>query len=485
MKRFVFLLALCFYATATLADRPNVLLFYIDDLRPQTSDYGHSSMQTPNFDALAAAGVRFENAYCQVPTCGASRASLFTALYPTVERFPNFFTWAERDAADVKTLPQRFKEAGYTTISNGKVFHHKKDTDDRSWSEPAWRPKTSGRTFYNDATKEWKKKREQTIKGKNAQERKEKVPMWEAGEVDVMDTHDGTIAARTMADLERLSKQDQPFFLACGLAKPHMPFYSPKETYDRYPLAEVRLAENRRLPQPMPDEFRLVREQFAYVPMTLDLSRRVEYNSDEYHQRMRQGYYASVTQADDLMGRVFAKMRELNLDQNTLVVVLGDHGWLLGEHNSWAKNQLLHDALRTAMWMKGPGIAKDAVIPSHVEFVDVHPTLCELAGIEIKDAIHGKSFASLLSNPTQVHREDAYTRFGPGDALTTEDHFFVRWRADGASDRAGVEHELLVDRKADPLHQHNVSGQPQYEAIQNQLREKLMARIELAESAMP
>nr|WP_255712891.1 sulfatase [Rhodopirellula sp. JC740] len=463
------------------SERPNVLLFYIDDLRPQTSDYGHEFMSTPNFDRLAAEGVRFENAYCQVPTCGASRASLFTSLYPTEERFPNFLTWAERDAKDVKTLPQRFKEAGYVTISNGKVFHHKKDTEDRSWSEPAWRPGTNGRTFYNEATKQWKQERMKTIRGKNAAERKKKVPMWEAGDVDAMQTHDGQIASKTMADLERLAQGDQPFFIACGLAKPHMPFYSPVETYRRYPLKQIELAEHRELPKPMPERFRLVKEQFAYVPMTLDLSREVKYNSDEYHRRMRQGYYASVSHADDLMGRVFAKMETLGLDKNTIVVVLGDHGWLLGEHNSWAKNQLLHPALRTAMWMRGPGIAKNASIPTHVEFVDVHPTLCEMAGIRVEEPIHGKSFALVLNDPRAVHREDAYTRFGPGDALTSQDHYYVRWRGD--SDASG-KNELLIDRVKDPLHQVNVSGDPQYEAVRNELRSRLQARIEMAESVM-
>lgn len=461
---------------AAWAERPNVLLLYIDDLRPQTSDYGRPFMHTPNFEQLAATGVRFENAYCQVPTCGASRASLFTSLYPTVERFPNFYVWAEKDAPNVKTLPQRFKEAGYITISNGKVFHHREDTADRSWSEAPWRPNTTGRTYYNEASKQWKEERRKRFKGPKGRNARKKDLMWEAGDVDPMETHDGKIAARTMADLRRLADHDKPFFLACGFAKPHMPFYSPAETYARYPLDDIALARHRQLPQPRPAGYREVREQFAYVPMAPDLARRIEYNSEEYHRRMRQGYYASVTHVDDLAGRIFAEMDRLGLSENTIVVVLGDHGWLLGEHNTWAKNQLLHKALRTALWMKGPGVARQAEIEAHIEFVDIHPTLCELAGIAIPEAIHGKSFAKLLSQPSGAHRDDAYTRFAAGDALTSDDFFYVHWSGDNGDG------ELLIDRNNDPLHAANVAGDANYQPKLQELREKLQARIDMARS---
>ncbi|MFH5803922.1 sulfatase [Alienimonas sp. DA493] len=454
------------------AKRPNVLLLYIDDLRPQTADYGHPQMVTPHFTRLAENGVRFESAYCQVPTCGASRASLMTGLYPTRERFPNFLTWAERDAPGAKTLPQRFKEAGYTTISNGKVFHHPKDTADRSWSETPWKPAIGGRHYYNDATEAWMKTNEATRKLPNGKTVK-KVPMWEAGEVDPLETSDGLIASKTMDDLDRLAASGEPFFLACGFAKPHMPFFSPEETYALYPRRDIELAEYRGWPEPKPAGLRGVKEQFAYVPMTLDMKFEVKYNSDDYHRRMRQGYYASVSHADDLLGRVTAKLEETGLAENTVVVVLGDHGWLLGEHDQWAKNTLLHEALRTALWFRGPGVARGAAVPSHVEFVDIHPTLCEMAGIEIPAGeVHGESFAHVLTDPAAPHRDHAYIRFGPGDAVVSDAYHYVRYRQPN-----GERSALLIDRKNDPLHTANHAGDPAYAAAEADMAAKLDGKI--------
>lgn len=460
------------HGEGTADKRPNVLMVFIDDLRPMTRDYGHGHMQTPNFDRLAEKGLRFENAYCQVPTCGASRASLMTSIYPTVARFPDFLTWAERDAAGRPTLPQRFREAGYTTISNGKIFHHKRDTEDRSWSEPAWRPESSGRTFYNDATAEFVRTQAETERPRGGQPRK-KVPMFERGIVDPLETHDGEIAQKTIEDLERLSRADAPFFIACGFAKPHMPFYAPASAWEPYPLEGIEIAEHRALPQPQPKNLRQVREQFAYSLMTPSLDRKLAYNELPFHKHMRQGYYACVTHADDLLGRILDKLTQLGLDDNTYVIVLGDHGFLLGEHNEWAKNQLLHNALRTAMWMTGPGVAKNAAAGSHVEFVDLYPTLCELASIEYEaDALNGRSFAELLKNPSVEHRDHTYTRFGTGDAITTDDYYYVLWQP-----KQGPEEALLIDRRNDPHGVHNLSGQADYVSVERELHAQVLAKI--------
>ncbi|MEM7312887.1 MAG: family 43 glycosylhydrolase, partial [Planctomycetota bacterium] len=224
--------------------RPNFVMLYIDDLKPMTRDYGHEHMHTPNFDRMANQGMRFENAYCQVPTCGASRASLMTSLYPTVERFPDFKCWAEKDAPNAPTLPQRFREAGYITISNGKVFHHRDDTEDRSWSAPAWRPSFDGKTPYNNDTYTFLETSEHTKKNGTGKKIKKPV-MFEKGRVDLMETHDGLITAKTLNDLERFAAGDRPFFIACGLAKPHMPFYSPAATWKPYPLKTIGIAPHR------------------------------------------------------------------------------------------------------------------------------------------------------------------------------------------------------------------------------------------------
>lgn len=470
---------LCLAVPSVFAEaRPNVLLLFIDDLKPMTRDYGHGQMETPNFDRLARSGLRFENAYCQVPTCGASRASLMTSLYPTIGRFPDFLTRAEVDALEQPTLPQRFKEAGYVTVSNGKVFHHQEDTDARSWSEPAWRPETGGTTFYNDETAAFLETSTAFRKVRGMKNPRKKVPMFEKGKVDPMETHDGLIAAKTMEDLERLSAGDRPFFVACGFAKPHMPFFSPEKTWEPYELDSIATASHRTRPIPTPLSLREVKEQFSYLPGTHDLTEELEYNSEAYHRHMRQGYYASVTHADDLTGRILDKLETLGLDENTYVVVLGDHGWLLGEHNEWAKNQLLHEALRTAMWMKGPGVAKGAAVDTFVEFVDILPTLCELAGIPLdEETIHGRSFAPVLTDPAAAHRDHAYTRFESGDAISAKDHFYVSWN----SKEIGKE-SLLIDRVNDPEGAHNVSADAAFATAVTELEAKVQAKIREARS---
>ncbi|MEM7601521.1 MAG: sulfatase [Verrucomicrobiota bacterium] len=479
MKTTNTLLALMFTLSPAIAeDRPNVLLLMIDDLKPMTRDYGHDHMETPNFDRLAKEGVRFENAYCQVPTCGASRASMMTSLYPTRQRFPDFLTRAELDAPNQATLPQLFKEAGYSTISNGKVFHHQDDTNERSWTEPAWRPETSGITFYNEETESFMETVTEMRTPKGAKKPRKKVPMFEQGKVEPLESHDGRIAQKTMEDMERLSKDEKPFFIACGFAKPHMPFFSPKATWNPYALDDIAIASHRERPVPGPLSLRVVREQFAYLPMSHDLSERLEYNSDSYHRHMRQGYYASVTHADDLMGRIFARMDALGLSENTVVVVVGDHGWLLGEHNEWAKNQLLHEALRTAMWMKGPGVSSGGAVESFVEFVDLLPTLCEMAEIEIdENDIHGRSFVPVLRKPDTQHRDHAYTRFETGDAISSKDHFYVRWN----SKEHGRE-TLLIDRKKDPHGITNMGNDPSYTKAALELESKVKAKVRASTS---
>ncbi|MEM7315908.1 MAG: sulfatase-like hydrolase/transferase, partial [Planctomycetota bacterium] len=291
--------------------------------------------------------------------------------------------------------------------------------------------------------------------------------------VDALPTNDGRTAAKTMRDLERLAKGARPFFVACGFAKPHMPFYSPAPAWKPYPIKEIELAEYRERPLGIPFAARRINEQRGYVPMNHKLSRKLKYNSDLYHRHMRQGYYASITHADDLLGRLLDKLEELRISDNTYVVVIGDHGWLLGEHNEWAKNTLLYEALRTAMWVAGPGVVQNKSADTFVEFVDIYPTLCELVGIQITPStINGKSFSKVLKSPSAEHRQHAYSRFEKGDAITTDKFQYVLWKLDD-----GTEEALLVDRHKDPHAKENISGKPVYRDTESELRDEVLKRI--------
>jgi iduronate 2-sulfatase len=458
--------------------KPNFLVLFIDDLRPMSAEYGESQMHTPNLDKISKEGIRFDQAYSQVPTCGASRASFFTSLYPTVARFPDFKTWVRDDAPQQITLPQQFKEAGYTTISNGKVFHHQADKQNASWSEPAYRAPRHYRDVHNRETKEFMEKTEIYEKIGPKSNWPKKPPMIEIVNDDPMETIDGMVTQKTLNDLERLAKTGKPFFLVSGLHKPHMPFFVPKHAWEHYPYESIETAPYRELPQPRPAGIKLIHEQHAYVPMDENFEKEIPYNSEKYHQLMRRGYYASVTHSDDLVGRVLDRVEQLGLSESTYIVILGDHGFLLGENNQWAKNVLLPEALRTALWIKGPGLASNGSAKTFVELVDVYPTLLELAGIDYDlGSLNGRSFTKVLKNPAASHRSAAYSRFRKGDAVTTADFYYVLWQADDA------ESALLIDLKIDPQKTTNLSGQPEYHQVERKLRAKVLSRIYEASSA--
>jgi len=207
MKKITILIALA--TTAFAAGKPNVLFIAIDDLRPELGCYGSPSAKTPHIDRLAAQGMRFDRAYCQVPVCGASRASLMTGILPTPKRFINAATRTDKDAPGAATLPQVFKAAGYTTVSNGKIFHHPDDTGERSLSQPAWQPEGGIRSFDPETTRRLSKS-------------KQRGRIYESPDVADNAYPDGKIAERTIADLQRLKQEGKPFFLACGFVRPHM-----------------------------------------------------------------------------------------------------------------------------------------------------------------------------------------------------------------------------------------------------------------------
>ncbi len=435
-------------ATAAEPARPNVLFISIDDLRNELGCYGAPQVVTPNLDRLAAEGVRFDNVYCQVPTCGASRASLMTGILPRPDRFRIARTWAREDAPDAATLPQVFREAGYTTLSNGKVFHFADDTADRSWSEKPWNPAISHSHSLDPAT----------TAGKSGDERGR---FWEAPEVPDNAYKDGQTAERTIADLRRLKEAGRPFFLACGFLRPHLPFYAPKRYWDLYSAEAITLAGNRARPVGAPAGLRGSNEFRSY-----DFGG-VHPDSDEFHRRMRHGYYASTSYVDKLVGDILAELGRLGLAENTIVVVWGDHGWHLGEHDFWGKHNTLRNGIRVPLLVRAPGARQGGAAGGLVELIDVFPTLCELAGLPVPATVQGRGFARLLREPSAEFRESAYARYGSGEAVMTEHFGYTRYDDGG---------EMLYDWRTDPEEDRNVAGDPAYAETLARHRALLAAR---------
>ncbi|MDE0840176.1 MAG: sulfatase, partial [Kiritimatiellae bacterium] len=338
MKQFLKTTAVIATALASLTSvsqaddvRPNVLFIAIDDLRPELGCYGNFWIKSPNIDRLAAEGTLFSRAYCQVSVCGASRASLLTGLRPTQKRFRNFDTHVEKDAPSAMTLPEEFKNNGYHCISNGKIFHHPEDTAERSWSETPWRPEISNIAFFAPDSKNM------------IHPKSKRGPVFESPDVPDNAYKDGQVAEKTIEDLKRMKALDKPFFLACGFIRPHLPFYAPKKYWDLYDREEIALADNQYRPQNSPKSLKGSGEFRKYH------NRNIKLNSDEWHRDMRHGYYACVSYVDALLGRVLQTLDELELRENTIIVLWGDHGWHLGEHNFWGKHNVMHLSTRSPM----------------------------------------------------------------------------------------------------------------------------------------
>ncbi len=428
-----FILTLILLATAAGAGRPNVLFIAIDDLRPELGCYGAPQVKTPHIDQLAASGMRFERAYCQVPICMGSRASLMTGMLPTSKRFVGNCRM-DVDVPGAMTMPEAFRKAGYTTLSNGKIYHALDDAADRSWSEPPWITRNNMRSFDPETTRRLSKT-------------KQRGRIYEFPDVADDAYPDGEIAQKTIKDLQRLKQAGKPFFLACGFFKPHMPFYAPKRYWDLYSRDSIQLATNRQRPSNAPEQLKGSSEFRSYHLADLDP------NSDEFHRIMRHGYLACTSYADKLTGDVLAELQRLGLADNTIVVLWGDHGWHLGEHNFWGKHNTMHLATRVPLIVRVPG-KKPGVSRSLVETSDIFPSLCALAGIAPPPTVQGRNFSALLDDPDKPFHEAAYSRFLNADAVITDRFSYTRY--------AGGKSEMLYDLSKDPQENHNVAGDPKY-----------------------
>jgi iduronate 2-sulfatase len=436
------------------AKKPNVLFIAVDDLRPQLGCYGHEQMISPNIDRLAAGGVVFQRAYCQSPVCGASRASLLSGIRPTRDRH---FIWdlhADKQWGAPLSLPRHFKENGYHTISNGKIYHYK-DDGAGSWSEPAWRPKGDwvGRGYLVKANQE-------TARARNGLG-----PAYECADCDDSDYPDGAIADKAISDLNRLKKMDQPFSLAVGFLKPHLPFNAPKKYWDLYDADRIRLASNAYRPKDAPDAaIHQWGEMRAYyeIPEKGPLS-------DEMARMLIHGYYACTSYTDAQIGRVLSEVDRLGLADDTIVVLWGDHGWNLGEHTLWCKHCHFTTSLRAPLIVRAPSIRGGVTTGGLTEFVDIYPSLCELCGLARPEHLEGRSFVPLMKEPGRAWKEAIYSRYYAGQSVRTDRYCYTEW----ARDNDKVYARMLYDEQLDPDENVNISEQPENAQLVNELSEKL------------
>lgn len=450
---------------STLNQRPNILFIAVDDLRPELNCYGKTQIQSPNLDRLAAEGFLFERAYCNVPVCGASRASILTGLRPTPDRFLDFKTRVADEAPDAITLPQYFKQNGYETFSYGKIFHHRNDRLE-SWTEKPWHPQMNimeGGSWrdYQVAAHVEMDTDDTPLRG----------PAYEYAEVSDTTYFDGKIAARALRKLGQLSQDTSPFFMALGFLKPHLPFNAPQKYWDLYPTDSISLADVNDYPLGAPEQSH---HNFGELRHYNNIPQKGAV-PDRTAKQLIRGYYACVTYVDAMIGRVMEGLKEKGLAENTIVIVWGDHGWSLSDHGLWCKHSTFNVAMQTPLIISVPGKKGGQRIQALTEFVDVYPSLVELAGLPLPGHLQGDSFVDVLDDPTAKGKDALFCRWKKSDVIKTDRYLYTEWF--DAEEKSVA--RMLYDHQNDPNETINIAEKEENQALVSSLSQRLREQRQL------
>ena len=446
---------------ASADERYNVLFIMADDLGILLGCYGHPEMHTPNIDKIADQGVVFDRAYCQYPLCGPSRASLLTGLRPDTTGIMDNWPSPE-DRLPGITIPQHFKEQGYHTRSVGKIAHSWYAWTDRvSWSKPIWKLSFEDE-YFGAKPKDWK--------------------VLDAADDELRDGKAAREAVKVMNEIKEL-----PFFLAVGFDRPHTPFHAPRKYFDLYSPEDFTLPTHSSLPENAP-LFSISSEPSRY--------------SDEITLQFLHAYAACISYIDAQVGLLLEQLEKLELAEKTIIVLMGDHGYHIGEHARWEKDTLFEVGVRSPLIVSVPGqshvgVTTDAL----VELVDIFPTLCDACELPIPSELEGQSFVPVIEEPTrqwksaafsQLRRTNAetwYKRYSlsslteieiaendsvDGYSMRTERYRYTEWRAYSEHGEkladVGVE---LYDYQTDPDETVNIANLPENAELVAQLSKQL------------
>lgn len=464
------------------ASRPNVVMILVDDLKPALHSYGDPVAISPNLDRLAGRGMQFDMAYTNQAVCAPSRINLMTGARSTSTGIYHFGMNFRDYLPGAVTLPQHFKAAGYHAESMGKVYHigHGTTDDAASWSVPHHKEKVI--EYLDPAstggvpTQEEALFYEVPVKGDDAfayARTLARGSAWEKPDVPDEAYADGRTAARAIARLRTLQKGGQPFFLAVGFARPHMPFSVPKRYWDMYDPAKLPMPAFEDSPAGMPAYAgKQGGEIVAYKQVPADVPGK-DFPTD-LKRSLIHGYYAGVSYVDAQIGKVLDELDRSGLAKNTIVVVWGDHGFHLGDHGIWTKHTNFEQATHIPLIFAGPGIRAGSKTGQLAETVDIYPTLAALAGLDRPQGpqpIDGESLVPVLRDPDARVRDYAYHAYPRpgriGQAIRTSQYRLVRWTSDRTGERAFELYDLLKD----PLETRNiVASQPM---VRDRLNEML------------
>ena len=502
--------------------KPNILFIAVDDLKPLMGCYGNTMVKTPNIDKLAKIATVFKKNYCQQAICGPTRASLMTGSRPDVTKIWNLTTQMRDVNPAIVTLPQYLITQGYTTSGIGKIYHPSSaigGVDPVSWSIPYLKskesdfpaelglpangqyqlPETKAR-MTPDIIAE-RKQQNKDLAANDENPKSIKGPSTECLDLPDNAYQDGVNALLAKDQIIALSKIDKPFFMAVGFSKPHLPFVAPKKYWDLYKREQMPIASFQEHSKNGPliayhqsGELRnyLDIPEFATLPAdSLRIGLKIEKQRALIH-----GYYAAISYMDAQVGILLNTLESLGTLDNTIIVLWGDHGWHLGDHDLWHKHTNFEEATRAPLIIAGPRI-KSGKINSLTEFVDVFPTICDLAGVAIPKNLDGKSLKPLMLNNKAKGKEYAISQYprklkkaemaklGYTDAkmmgysLRTDQYRYTIWMNNFNSKEAFNESQVyaseMYDYVKDPLEKVNVVNDKNYTSISASLKSKMVA----------
>jgi iduronate 2-sulfatase len=453
---------------SSAAERPNILFIISDDLSAEAlSCYGNKQCQTPHIDSIAKQGMKFTRAYCQFPVCGPSRAALMSGMYPqavgvTGNGSSENFT---KRMGDRPSMSQLFKENGWYSARVSKIYHMRVPGDITkgvdgpdhagSWSER-----------FNAHAPEWMSKGEH-IHLTNEKLRFEKETHYGLGFGGAFYVVKGTdpegaaqadvIASRKAVELLEAHKEE-PFFLAVGLVRPHVPLVAPHQYFNSYPSEEMSLPPKREN-----DWEDIPKAGISKSSKSSGLEGRIA-----QQKQVLSAYYASVSFMDDQVGRILNALDRLDLRKKTIVIFTSDHGYHLGEHDFWQKLSLHEESTRIPIIMSVP--EKSAGISqSLVQQIDFYPTLAELGGLQIPEHVQGKSFAKLLDDPSQSIHEEVYCLRGKDHLLRTDRWAYLQYK-NGTSE--------LYDMHNDPQQFTNLANTPEHQSQFAEMERRLTLKLQ-------
>ena len=471
--RLSFVVILAVLACSKVAvGKPNVLLIISDDLNRHLAVTGYEQVPTPALSRLAQTGMRLNRAYCQYPVCGPSRASFLTGVYPEATGVLDNKTDIRNVRPGLKSLPQLFKESGYWTGGVGKVFHGKFDHGDMAWHEyhqfqNEWNPVLKsiqeefeakyGSVTLSENQKNWRAKLKEVrgvVGGQTP-------PGYGPTKMSDAQHKDGKNVRQVSAWLQNEDYGEKPFFIACGLHKPHVPFWAPQKYFDMHPLDTIKV-----VPNPANDWEDIPAKALVHRYEAFGFERGID--NLALRKTYMQAYHACVSFVDSQIAELWKVMDEKQLWENTIVIFISDHGYHLGEHFLWGKVSLFEECARVPMLIHAPGVTTaGSESESLVELVDLVPTVCQLAEVDTPGYVQGVSIVPVLMNPHDVVKKQVYTVVsrGEGDlgrSIRTNLWRFADW---------GNQQFELYDLKNDPREIMNrISDSPKVQQLQRLLK---------------